>query len=156
MKTLIVYDSKHGAAEKCAQSLLKLMGQSEAFNLSGSLTPPDLKNYEALILGSPVYAGRIRKKLKKFAAAHEGELKTKKTGIFLCSLTPEEQTRAFFEKNFPAFLLEKSKTAFFGGALSFNRMNFIERFMIQKITGYQTDHDGIHQERIEEFARHFQ
>ncbi len=77
--------------------------------------------------------------------------------LFLCCLSPEEEARDYFQKNFPLPLVEHAKaTGVLGGALYFEKMNVIERFLLKKISGKTDSFEDIREERIRDFVRQFE
>ncbi|SHI45293.1 Flavodoxin domain-containing protein [Desulfosporosinus lacus DSM 15449] len=64
MRTLIIFSSSHGTTEKAAQLLKKqLNGEVELINLK-KLSNPPLSDYDSVILGSSIYAGSVKSKVK--------------------------------------------------------------------------------------------
>ncbi|MFP4618814.1 MAG: hypothetical protein ACLFMZ_08240 [Spirochaetaceae bacterium] len=69
----------------------------------------------------------------------------------------EEQARDYFQKNFPLSLVEHAEaTGVLGGALYFEKMNFIEGFLLKKISGKTVSFEDIREERIRDFVRQFE
>ena len=61
MKTLIVYSSKHGTAEKSANILKsKLTGDVDVVNIM-LFAPTNLDKYDNIILGGSIYIGKVQK-----------------------------------------------------------------------------------------------
>ena len=157
MRTLIVYNSKYGAAEKCVELMRKeLSGEITAVNVrDGNAPSPD--EYDRVLIGSNIHAGSINKKLRNYAYRTTDSLIKRPIGIFLCCLTPEEKAQEYFSKNFPPVLVEHAKTTgVLGGALYFEKMNFLERFLLKKISGTTTSFENIDEERVREFVQAFE
>ena len=154
MKSLIVYYSKYGAAEKCADIITSEMaGEVTSVNLKNAPSP-GLKDFDRIIIGSNVHAGSINKKIRRFCIKNADALLKKETALFLCCLTPEEEAGGYYEKNFPHTLVEHSKVkAVLGGALWFEKMNPVERFMLKKISGTDQNIEKIDNKRIAQFVR---
>ena len=137
MKIAIVYASKHGTAEKVAVSIaekLRETGTVDLFSLKKN-PKPDIHGFDTVILGSSVYAGQASKKMKAFCKANETVLLNKKTGMFVCGMHPDNVEREKeLENAYPEALQKNSvATGFLGGEFLFERMNFVERFIIKKI-----------------------
>ena len=64
MKTAIIFNSKHGTAEKVANLIAERVGKehSDVINLKNQ-TIIDLSNYNTVILGGSVYVGTIQKSI---------------------------------------------------------------------------------------------
>ncbi len=132
MKTIIIYASTYGYAEKCAKRLAGEMGGSTEAADAGKNAPESLDSYEAVILGGSIYMGQIQKKLKEYMEAHKAELLTKKLGLFICSGLPEDLEQEF-SANFPKELLDAAVAKeYFGGVLDKSKMGLGHR-MITKM-----------------------
>lgn len=138
MKTLIIYDSKHGSTEGCARQLAeKLTGETKLHQL-GSKAMPDLSDFDQLIIGSPIYMGQASKKVKAFCETNAGLLLEKPLGLYVCGMADGEAATEELHKTYSSQLIEHALAAeFFGGAFNFDRMNFFERFIIKKVSKSQ-------------------
>ncbi len=157
MHTLIVYNSKYGAAEKCVNLMRKeLTGEVTEVNVRDGKAPaPD--DFDRVLIGSNIHAGSIDKKIRAYCKRTVDSLIQRPIGIFLCCLTPEEKAQDYFEKNFPQLVVEHAKTkGVLGGALYFEKMNFFERFLLKKISGTTTSFENIDEDRIREFVQSFE
>lgn len=137
MRTLVVYSSKYGATEACAKQIEKvLQGKVELVNLRKEKNV-DLKSYDMILLGSPIYAGSMRKEIKKFCKNQEEALKTKRVGVFL-SCFDEANVDSYMSKNLPETIQKNIKAKVCcGGRLDFNKMNFFESFIVRRIANSQ-------------------
>lgn len=135
MRTLIVYESKHGGTEKCVSKLKEnLQGDVIACNLVDG-RPPNTELFDNVILGGPVYAGKLPKQLRGYIESHSEELSLRKLGLFVCGMqqgTPAEaELRAAFPDNIYNIAVQKQ---FFGGALYMEKLNFFERMVAKMVT----------------------
>ncbi|MBN2012001.1 flavodoxin [candidate division KSB1 bacterium] len=154
MKTIIIYASQHGCAEKCANDLKTLLNNNaEVANLKkGRL--PDLTSYDRIILGGSIHAGKVQRKVKQFVQKYGGLLLTKKLGLYLCCMEENEKAKQQFDNAFPVELRNHATAiGMFGGEFDFERMNFIERAIIRKIAKLEQSVSKIDQEKIRMFAR---
>lgn len=139
MKTLIVYASSHGTTEKVANIIKEKLDSSfvQTINLK-SKQKIELSNYETVIIGGSIHAGSIQSEVKNFIKENTITLMEKKIALFLCCMNEkEEQTE--FTANFPELLRNHSTyNAIVGGEYIFEKMNFIERFLVRKISGVST------------------
>lgn len=133
MKTLVVYSSKYGATRFCAECITKgVRGEVRLINLREE-TPSTIDEYDKIIIGSPIYAGMLRKEIKKFYEAYQETLMGKKVAVFLSCMDGEktdEYLKGAFSETFIKKLIAKGNC---GGAFYFKKMNFLERFIIKKI-----------------------
>jgi len=107
---------------------------------------PSLANFDCVIIGSSVYAGKLRKEAKAYVAKNAGALTKKTLGLFISSL---DVNIDFFNKNYPPGFPDAAKTkGFMGGIFDPEKGNAAERLVIAAITrqkGYVTtlDDDAI-------------
>lgn len=132
MNTLILYTSKHGTAEKCAQALAaKLKGQVLVRLLTDN--PPEMTDYDTVILGGSIYAGGIQKAMKDFAPRYQASLLKKRLGLFVCCMS-EEAADKQLKSAFPEVLVNHAiTTARLGGGFPFSKMSFMEKIVIKKV-----------------------
>ena len=72
MKTLIVYVTKSGTTEECAQRLRELLGRADTDLLDLKVQRlPDFAAYDCIVLGSYIHYGKIGKRLKRFVSLHK-------------------------------------------------------------------------------------
>ena len=68
MKSLILYWSKYGATKACADKLEWYMkGKVEIVNINNA-NNISLKDYDIIIIASPLYIGKFNKKIKMFTS----------------------------------------------------------------------------------------
>lgn len=63
MKTLIIYASKTGTTEKCAQEINRQIKMSKMVNILNQ--NENISGYDLIIVGTPIRMGMIDKKNKK-------------------------------------------------------------------------------------------
>ncbi|WP_423188375.1 flavodoxin domain-containing protein [Alkalibacterium sp. f15] len=153
MKTLIAYASKHGCTEKCAKLLEEhLDGETERINLKEQ-TDVDFSKYDTVVLGSPVYIGKILKEVDTFAKTNLNELEQKTIGLFICGMQEEHTLRNELEVNYPTELQDKALVReCFGGAFDFSDMNFAEKMITKRVAKIDKDVSAIREDVIHSFA----
>jgi menaquinone-dependent protoporphyrinogen oxidase len=136
MKTAIVYATLHGCTERCAQTLAaKLGGEVDRFDLKGR-PRPDLSAYDRILVGGSIHAGRIQASVRRFCEANRQALLAKRLGLFLCCMEKGEKAREQFDRVFPGDLRSHAfASGLFGGGFDFERMNFIQKALIRRISG---------------------
>lgn len=134
MSTLIAYASKHGSSKKCAELLSKkLTGNIEIINLKehGGV---DLSDFDKIIIGGSIYAGRIQKEVNEFCLKNIDTLRKKKIGVFICCMNKNESEKQL-NSAFPEEIIRLAATKeCFGGEFNFKDMSFIERFITKMIS----------------------
>ena len=81
MKTLILYASKYGATGEIAQRIAEKIPEATICHINQDEIPP-LSPFDCIIIGSPLYAGMIRKEVKDFIVQNTSALSQKKLGLF--------------------------------------------------------------------------
>lgn len=153
MKTLIVFATKHGCAEKCAARLGgHLGGEVTAVDLRES-GPIGLEDYDAVVVGGSIYAGKIQRQVKAFCEKNLEALKTKRLGLFICCME-EAKAQEEFAAAFPEELIKSAAAkGIFGGEITLEKMGAIERFIIKKVGKMSQSVSKIDDEAILRFAR---
>lgn len=134
MKTLIVYATKYGSTEKCAKKLTeKLTGEVDLCNLAVLVTN-DLQHYDKVIIGGSIYAGRIQKQVTEFCAKNSQILKEKQLGLFICGMMINQAETELCNAFAPELYSKAVVKDFFGGELKFQKINFLEKFMVKMVS----------------------
>lgn len=157
MKTLIVYVTKNGTTEDCAQLLRQRLGAGETDLLNLRVQKlPDFEPYDCIVLGSYVHYGKIGKRLKHFAALHKEMLLSKKFGIFLCKGFPIDRVDPFEENFRPKLLAHAAALDCFGGVLDTKKLTGHEKYIADMVLRaaeeQQLERPRINEARIECFA----
>ncbi|QGU96633.1 flavodoxin [Clostridium bovifaecis] len=134
MKTLIVYGSRHGCAEKCSKVLKsKLDGEVTILHAKkGQIF--DISPFDKIIIGGSIYAGRIQKEIAEFCNVNLKELKKKKIGLFICCMN-KDNADTQLNSSYPPELLNMAVAKDnFGGEFLFEKMSVFERFIVKMAT----------------------
>lgn len=152
MSILITYSTKYGFTKMCAQLLAKKFNQNvELCDLKHN--NPDISQFDKIIIGGSIYAGRIRKPVSVFCNKNKDILKEKKIGLFICGLAEKDDAKKQLEACFPKELLDAAVCKeCFGGEYDFNKMNFMERTIIKKISGSDKNQSRLNEENINYFV----
>jgi len=152
MRTLIVYATKYGFTKTCADILAKKLGENvDIYDLNSNL--PDLMKYDKVIIGGSIYAGKIRKPVMRFCSDNLDTLKGKKLGLFICGMAKEEDAQKQIVSSFPEDLLAVcAAKGYFGGECNYEKMNFLEKFIMKKITGSKQSQSRVAEDNITRFA----
>lgn len=154
MKTLIAYASKHGCTEKCANMLKEeLQGQVELMNLEKE-KKVDLSEYDQVVIGGSVYAGRLRKPVSNFCSQYMEELINKRIGLFFCGIVEGEDVEKELISIYPPELLNAARAKeFFGGELILEQMGLMEKYIVKKVVKVTTSTSKIREDKISDFAK---
>lgn len=154
MNILIVYASKYGCTEKCAELLSKeLYGDVDIMNLK-KVRDIDISKYEKIIVGGSIYIGKIQKEVMEFCSINLKELKKKRIGLFICGMQEGDIINNELNENFnPALIEVADAKECFGGEFTFDKMNFIEKFIVKKVSKVTSNKSNILEDNIHKFAQ---
>lgn len=154
MNTLIVYASKYGCTEKCAELLSKeLIGKVDIINLKQA-SNIDISKYEKIIIGGSIYIGKIQKEVKEFCSKNLDKLKEKRIGLFICGMQEGETINTEFNQNFnPELIKIADAKEHFGGEFIFDKMNFMEKIIVKKVSKVTSNKSNILENNIYKFAQ---
>ena len=160
MNTLIAYATQYGCTEKCANILSANLRDDDNSSVLvvdlGSKQKIALSDYDTVIIGGPITAGKINSKVKKFCAGNLPELLKKKIGLFICGAAAEQAQKELAD-NFPQELLNAAAAkGYFGYEFNFEKMNFAMRAIIKKISKVDKSVSNILEDNIKEFAASMQ
>lgn len=132
MKKIIVYASKTGTTEKCANIIAKNVKDIEIVNWEKQIV--DINQYDLVIIGTPIRMGMIHKKIKQFINNNSELLKTKKLAYFICCGF-NENWKQYYEQNIPKELLDKGIIyTTFGGELNLEKQKGFDKFVIKMVS----------------------
>lgn len=151
---LIAYAGKHGCTEECAHILAdKINGVADLCNLMEK-KQVDLNNYDKVIVGSAIYAGRIIKEVQDFCKKNESALKGKKLGLFICGTLEGDTAKKQVESAFPQELLNTALVKeSFGGKIQLSKMNFLEKKIIKAVAKLDSDMSNVSESVMDRFAQ---
>ena len=155
MKILIIYASSHGCAAQAAARLQnELAGEVKVQNLKDK-TPVFVNAFDRIIIGGSIHAGAIQGNVKKFCRNNLHTLMEKEIGLFICCMD-KEKAQQQFDSAFPEALRNHARASgLFGGAFDFERMNFLQKTIIKKISGIQESVQDLNEAAIQEFIKIF-
>lgn len=154
MSTLIVYSSKYGCTKTCANLLQEeLKDKVDIINLKTSKYVT-ISQYDKVIIGGSIYIGKIQKEVTEFCSKNLEKLKEKQIGLFICGMQEGEILITEINQNFPKELINIAVAKeCFGGEFNFSKMNFLEKFIIKKISKVSSNKSNILTENINNFAQ---
>ncbi|RKD30507.1 flavodoxin domain-containing protein [Thermohalobacter berrensis] len=155
MKSLIVYGSKYGFTGECAGILAKkISGKVDVINLEKEKVN-NLNQYDNIIIGTSIYAGRIRKVVGKFCNENLDTLLTKRIGLFICcgqTEKAEEQLDMAYPEELKRHALAREHL---GYEFNFNKMGFIDKKVVKMIAKIKENKREILEDNIDKLASFF-
>ncbi len=149
MKSLIIYGSNHGFTEKCTEILgSKIQGDYTLLNIKAK-KDVCINDYNTIIIGGSVHAGKIQKQLKEFMIENEQVLKNKRIGFFLCC-ADYDNVNHYYESEFPRSLLEHAfAKVHFGHAYYLDKLNFMLKAVIKKVAKVDKSEENIRYDQMD-------
>ncbi|WP_088225662.1 flavodoxin domain-containing protein [Desulfosporosinus sp. FKB] len=128
MKTVVIYRSKTGFAQKYAEWLSKELS-ADRFDVS-SVTVNMLEAYDTIIYGGGLYAVGING--LKFITNNLDKLKDKKIVVFATglSLSKDEVINDVFKKNFTPEQQKLIKFFYLRGGFDYKKLNVVDKVLM--------------------------
>ncbi|MGN0776591.1 MAG: flavodoxin domain-containing protein [Candidatus Ventricola sp.] len=132
--TLVLYTTKHGATQRYAERIAQPL---DALVKEAAYAKADqAKTYDAIVLGCPVYAGKL--KGLDFLADNLPTLKDKRLVIFTCGLydPAQEDVRANLDEQIQAALGEAADCVsvfHLRGAIRWSSLGLMERMLMKAL-----------------------
>lgn len=154
MKTAIIYASSHGTTERVAKKIQSELGvgNSRLVNLKETKTV-DLSLFDTVIIGGSIHAGQMQGKVKRFCKENLVDLLQKRVGLFMAGMN-EPEFENEFNNAFPELLRKHAiASKCVGGEFLFEKMNFIERLIVKKVSGISENVSKIDEAKVSELVK---
>ncbi|MDO9554151.1 flavodoxin domain-containing protein [Rhodonellum sp.] len=150
MKTLLIFGSKTGGTTKIVKTIQKKIGMENCDLVDLNDNPkPSLEKYNIIVIGGPIYAGKLLASVQKYISENSRELLTKPLALFTCGMN-EPNYQSQLENAFPENLKSHSfYRGTLGGEYDFEKLNWFERFMVKSISGTKTSMQHYKMEEID-------
>jgi menaquinone-dependent protoporphyrinogen IX oxidase len=130
MKGVVIYKGKYGSTRQYAEWL------GAELNLpvfiAEDIRIEQLKSYDYLVLGTPVYAGKLL--LHAWLRKNRRAVFGKKIFVFIVSGTPPEEKQkleSYVQKSVPEEIRKNSKLYFMRGRMILKQLSFFDRLMLK-------------------------
>jgi menaquinone-dependent protoporphyrinogen IX oxidase len=140
LSTAIIYATAHGSTGKAAEILKKHLPDADIFNINTDAF--DLSEYDTVVIGSYVRMGVFDKTVRKFVLKYYPHLMKIRTGLFMCSMMPENENK-YWKNNYPPQLVAKSVTGHFGCEFDVKKLRGFEK-RVGKAVSRQNDEKGVY------------
>ncbi len=151
MKTAIIFATTHGTTEKVAQQIEKQLDNAHLYNLKQTKNI-DLSQFDQVVIGGSIHAGQVQSRVKNFCKQNMVDLLQKRVALYLCGMNePDYETE--MNNAYPELLRKHAITSkVVGGEFLFDRMNFVERFLVRKISGVSQTVSKIDDNKVSELV----
>lgn len=134
MRIIILYSTKSGASQQCAELLSKQLNDCVICDISKMV--PDVTSYDIIIIGSGVRMGKLYKPALNFIKTNETLLLTKKIGIYLCNAYPNTFQKVV-EKNISQSLIQSAACIeSFGGKIPFSSEDNMDWLILENVAAF--------------------
>lgn len=153
MNILILYSSKYGATEKCANLINdNLESKADVVNLKNRESIDNLNDYDTIIIGGGIYAGKFRSEVSDFIKVNQDCLRNKNIGVFLCC-KDKDNTMKYMKANLPNWIIDRAFTLkHLGYEINMDKMNFMENFLFKFLFKIKESYSELNYELIDEIA----
>jgi len=155
MKIAVIFISKYGTTSIISNKIAASVNKHtiDVINLE-ECSEPDMSGYDIIVLGSPVYAGKILRSMDSFCKKNQELLLSKKLALFVCGMHPDKGVQQKeLREAYPGIVSQHAfAKVFFSGQFLFEKMNFIERFVVMHIAKTKRNVSNIDEEEIQKFA----
>jgi menaquinone-dependent protoporphyrinogen oxidase len=152
MKTAIIYATSHGTTEKVAKQIqIQLGGNTQLINLKEENTI-DLSQYDQVVIGGSIHAGQMQGRVKKFCKQNMVDLLQKRLALYMVGMNePDFETE--FNNAYPELLRKHAiASKCVGGEFLFEKMNFLEKLIVKKVSGISQNISKIDETKIMELV----
>lgn len=159
MKSLVVFASQYGSTAQAAQWIQEDLGEADLLNLKDRKAVKEINpaDYEALVIGGSIKVGRLHKKVMQWMEKNHRLIADRKHAFFICCLAQEEEEQDQLDQYWSCFPEDLRNSAAaqvcVGGEMKLEKMNFIIRSMMKKITGSDENIHRLNREKARELAK---
>lgn len=150
----ILYSSKYGTTATICQSIGKQLEAKASVTLVdiGRKNDICLSDYDTVVLGTSIYAGKPRKQLSQWCDRNEAILKEKRLFLFVCGMDkPHAATE--LEAAYSSSLRQHAiATTFFEGEYRLETMRFFDRMILQLLIKVKEPLRRTYNETVKDFA----
>ncbi len=139
MTILVAYATKYGTTAARAASIAEAIGARQA-SLAVTLADlgrgkrPDPAGYDAVLIGSSIYGGRIMRRVTAFCELNEEALLARPVGLFTCCLARGRHALDQMEDSFPDSLWRAAVCRGLpGGALHPAGLTLLDRILVRSV-----------------------
>ncbi len=149
-RVLVAYHSAEGQTERIATRIAdQLRKEGLAVDLADADTDPSPSEYQGIVVGDSIHAGRHSRQLVEFLEEHAAELGDRPVALFQVSLTsanPDEEHAATAHGMMQQLLdetgLDPDMVGLFAGALRYTQYGWLKKRLMSRIAKSEGgDHD---------------
>ncbi|HAR62332.1 MAG: hypothetical protein DKM50_13855 [Candidatus Margulisiibacteriota bacterium] len=145
-RVLVAYSTKYGSTTEVAQKISEVLNESGfASEVKNVKEVSDVGSYDAIIVGSAIYVGKVLPESLNFVTKHKTSLSKVPMAYFVVSgRYGDNPTKNFTEAdgsmNPFRELVKPIDTTVTGGKIDYAALNFFERIMCRLLGAKESDH----------------
>lgn len=135
-RILVAYATKHGSTAGIAEVIgRELTAAGLRVEVKELKNVQSLSGYDAVVIGGPIYIGKVMAEVRKFIGRHQEKLAALPVAVFAVGLSPASKDEKEIESARKALSdavtpLRPVASTLFAGSLDPEKLGFIERKMI--------------------------
>jgi menaquinone-dependent protoporphyrinogen oxidase len=149
MKTVILYDTKHGFTKEVAYFIEDSIEDASLFPLNEAF---DLNEYDVVYLGSYIYKGKLSKNTIKFITKNKNILMGKKIKLFCSALDSGDFYNAI-QTSLDPEIFYRSKKVNTGGKVVMKNLRGYEKRLLKRRINVTDDTATFNKEKVLEFIK---
>ncbi|MBE6547102.1 MAG: hypothetical protein E7668_06670 [Ruminococcaceae bacterium] len=131
MKILILYATRGGATQVCAELLAQRLEKHHTVTLCNAAHAlPAPQEFDAVAIGSSIRMGQMNKQLKRYIKEHKERLSEGNTAVFFCCGFPK-QFEEYTETQLPKDLYCSLGLHCFGGELKPEKLKGFDKLIVR-------------------------
>ncbi len=150
MKTIILYESKMGYTKKCAEYLHQKMENSDLFDIEKAGFV--LKDYEQIVIGAPIYIGKVEDYTRDFINRNKLTLLDRKLKLFFTGMNKEEYHIAV-QDSLPVDIFYEAQIVFPGGIIDYSMLSLRDKYTIWRRLKIRQSVNDAHLENLDELLK---
>jgi menaquinone-dependent protoporphyrinogen oxidase len=114
---------------------------------------PDVRDFDAVLVGGSVYGGKIQREVASFCDRNAEALRRSRVGLFICCLYEGEQAKMQLQAAFPDWLTAHAfATGLFGGEFHYRELTLLDRLLVRSVSPVSKDVSRLRPEAVEGLA----
>jgi menaquinone-dependent protoporphyrinogen oxidase len=147
MSTLIVYATRYGTTARYAAALRETLGAGAEVVRLRRLSGERRRDMETaldaasvVVIGGPIYAGRIRPEVSRFCERYRSKLLERRVALFICCLETGDRAKEELEAAYPVWLTAHAVSRrILGGEVRLRALRPLDRFLFTRFAGQLRD-----------------
>ncbi|QMS84817.1 flavodoxin domain-containing protein [Candidatus Xianfuyuplasma coldseepsis] len=150
MKTIILYETRTGFTEECAQNMHKHIPGSVLKDIHEE--DYSLEDFDTVLVGAPIYVGEIEHYTSRFFQRKKRKLMDKRLGIFCAGMNTAEFNLAV-QTSLPPDIFYHAQIVHCGGKIDYKSLSLKDKFTVRRRLGLKENKEIHNELKVEEFLK---